>query len=298
MVNEYKSDSKKVKEIFFNHRPNNERRFYMTRLRGPHKVCPDPNCHGGGTYKTDITKCSVCGAILAKKKNPNYSTAPAAAEPTFPIPELRDEEYYEERGNKMRIFRIIGEVLLIIAVIVLAIFALKGCQKTPDTSNASSTTSSTVPTLTPTPTIAAPTPTPTPTINTIVNGPLDTKEKLNMTLDQFGGLINYTDRFAIDGTILDESLFEGEIIVGNAFSIHDNGFISQKGNVAFYYIAPKGGSRIRITGFDGQFFVIKSNVMTLNQAIAAMRETLIRAHGATVDTIQFHELVRYGDPVK
>lgn len=126
---------------------------------------------------------------------------------------------------------------------------------------------------------------------------LNLYEELIGTLDDFGGKINYTDRFAINGTILDESLNEGEIIVGNAFSIHDNDFISQDGNVLFYYIAPENGGRVRLTGFDGQFFVFNKNSIELNQSIAAMRKTLIDAHGATNETIEFHELVRYGDNV-
>lgn len=132
----------------------------------------------------------------------------------------------------------------------------------------------------------------------IKNETLNLNEPLKGTLDEFGSLIQHTDRFAIAGTILDESLFEGQIIVGNAFNIHDNGFISQESNVCFYYLAPANGGRVRMTGFDGQFFVIDKGIMALNQAIAAMRDTLIRAHGATFDEIQFHELVRYGDPVK
>ena len=123
-------------------------------------------------------------------------------------------------------------------------------------------------------------------------------EPLKLTLDEFGSLVQYTDRFAIAGTILDESLFEGQIVVGNAFAIHDNGFVSQEGNVVFYYISPVGGGRVRMTGFDGQFFVIDKGIMTVDQAIKAMTETLERAHGATPETIQIHELVRYGDPVK
>ena len=232
--------------------------------------------------------CPWCGDKYAITPPPTSTPVQAPTAFTQPVYLADPDEDKEEKGGKKKmniILKALGAILLILAILFLVLFGFRGCQKTfPSTP-------------TPTPTIAAAA-TPTPTVNTIVNGPLDTKEALVGTLDEFGSKIQYTDRFAVAGTILDESLFEGQIIVGNAYSVHDNGFVSQKGNVVFYYIAPKGGGRVRITGFDGQFFVINSNVMTLNQAIAAMRDTLIRAHGATVNNVQFHELIRYGDPVK
>ena len=84
----------------------------MSRSRGPHKVCPNPDCHGGGTYKTDVTQCSVCGATLAKKKDPNYNTAVIASVNTN-----------EERGIFM-FKRIILPILGIILSIILISFSL------------------------------------------------------------------------------------------------------------------------------------------------------------------------------
>lgn len=117
-------------------------------------------------------------------------------------------------------------------------------------------------------------------------------EELIGSLDEFSSKTTYTRLFDIDGTTLDESLNEGEIIVGIATEIIDRGFISEKdqGNVLIYYIAPAEGGIVQLKGFDGQFFVLDKGAIELNQAIAAMR-TLIDAHGAT--TIQFHEIRTY-----
>jgi hypothetical protein len=125
---------------------------------------------------------------------------------------------------------------------------------------------------------------------------VDITEALSGSLDDFGVKTRHSDRFALAGTIMDESYNPGEILVGNSYAVHDNGFVSQDGCVAFYYQAPANGGRVRFVGYDGQFFEFDSGTITLNQAIAAMRETLTRAHGCT--NIQYHELVRYGDPVK
>ncbi len=123
-------------------------------------------------------------------------------------------------------------------------------------------------------------------------------EPLIGTLDDFGSKVRYDDRFPLDGMIWDQSYQQGEILVGNAYAIHDHNFKSQKGCVVFYYKAPSVGGRVRFTGWNGQAFEFDAGTITLNQAIAAMRETLIRAHECDPKEIQYHELVRYGDPVK
>ncbi len=125
---------------------------------------------------------------------------------------------------------------------------------------------------------------------------LNLNEPLIGTLDDFGVLVTRTVNCAVSGQVLDQSLNEGEIIVGNCFAIHDNGWISQEGNNVFYVIAPKGGIRVRATVYDGVFFIIDAHKITLNQSIAAM--TLVLKEGFNATNIQYHQLKDYGDPVK
>lgn len=129
---------------------------------------------------------------------------------------------------------------------------------------------------------------------------VDTSEPLEMTLDEFGGRTRYDDRFPLgEGMIWDQSYFAGEIFVANGYAFHDHEFKSQEGCVVVYYKALEGGGRIRFIGWDGMGFELNTNSgVSLNQAIAAMRETLVRAHGCNPDEIQYHRAVRHGDPVK
>ena len=151
----------------------------------------------------------------------------------------------------------------------------------------------------------APTPTPEPMATEepvseeVVAEGIQFDEPLQMTLDEFGSKVFYDDRFPRDGQIWDQSYWEGWILVLNAYAIHDHDFVSQKGCVVAYYQAPAEGERVRFTGWDGMAFELAPDSgITLNQAIATMRETLIRAHGCDPEAIQYHELFRHGDPVK
>lgn len=125
---------------------------------------------------------------------------------------------------------------------------------------------------------------------------LDFYEPLKGTLDEFGATVHETTPLSLSGQVYDRGLDEGDIVVLNAYAIHDNGSVYEK-NVLCYYKAPKGGGRVRFTGYDGMVFLIKKGDNTLNQSVAAMRETLIRAHGANLEEIKFEQLVRYGDKV-
>lgn len=125
---------------------------------------------------------------------------------------------------------------------------------------------------------------------------LNLYEPLIGTLDEFGTTVHETTPLSLSGQVYDRGLDEGDIVVLNAYAIHDNGSVYEK-NVLCYYKAPKGGARVRFTGYDGMVFLIKKGNNTLNQSIAAMRETLIRAHGANLEEIKFKQLVRYGDKV-
>jgi len=149
-----------------------------------------------------------------------------------------------------------------------------------------------------TPAVVPPTDTPATPVAPANNPEVNTNEPLNGTLDDFGVLTRYDDRFPNDGMIWDQSYNPGEITVGNMWATHDNGFVSQESCVVVYYIAPENGGRIRYTAWNGQAFEFDAGVISLNQAIAAMRVTLVNAHGCNADSIQYHELVRYGDPVK
>lgn len=140
-------------------------------------------------------------------------------------------------------------------------------------------------------------PTAAPTEAQVVIEKINYNEPLKGSLDDFGNATRYSDRFALNGTILDESLNSGEMIFGNAYALHDNGWVGES-CVVFYYKAGSEGGRVRATGFDGIFFTVDTNKMTLNQGIASMRQTLINAHACTFEEIKFHELTRYGDPVK
>jgi hypothetical protein len=144
-----------------------------------------------------------------------------------------------------------------------------------------------------------PTATKEPVSEEVVAGEIQFDEPLQITLDDFGSKVFYDDRFPRDGQIWDQSYWEGWILVLNAYAIHDHDFVSQNGCVVAYYQAPAEGERIRFTGWDGMAFELAPDSgITLNQAIATMRETLIRAHGCNPEAIQYHELFRHGDPVK
>lgn len=137
------------------------------------------------------------------------------------------------------------------------------------------------------------------TATTTLTETVELNEPLEMTLDEFGSKVRYDDRFPLNGMIWDQSYFEGEIFVANMFSAHDHTFKSQKGCVVVYFLAAQGGGRIRFTGWDGMGFELDSDSgVTLGQAVAAMRETLVEAHGCKPEKIQYHELFRHGDPVK
>jgi len=128
---------------------------------------------------------------------------------------------------------------------------------------------------------------------------VNVNEPIKGTLDDFGVATRYDDRFTLKGEIWDQSYNEDEIFVANGFAFHDNGFVSQNGCVVMYYKAPSGGGRIRFTGWDGMGFELDADSgISLNQAIAAMHETLVRAHGCNPENIQYHEVVHYGDPIK
>lgn len=168
--------------------------------------------------------------------------------------------------------------------------------------------SASAPTPATAPATAEPTPEPTPeaaeapeptTTGVRQTEEVNTSEPLEMTLDEFGVATRYDDRFTLGGQIWDQSYFEGEIFVANMYATHDHDFKSQEGCVVVYYRAPEGGSRIRFTGWNGQGFELNANSgISLNQAIAAMRETLVRAHGCEADEVQYHQAIRHGDPVK
>jgi len=125
-------------------------------------------------------------------------------------------------------------------------------------------------------------------------------EPLNGTLDDFGNATRYDDRFPLGGGMIwDQSYNTGEIFVSNMYAAHDHDFKSQNGCVIVYHQAPSGGSRIRFTAWDGMGFELNADSgYSLSQAIAAMRETLVRAHGCSPDSIQYHETTIHGDPVK
>lgn len=159
-------------------------------------------------------------------------------------------------------------------------------------------------TMTPTRTTTPPTNStpvaPVPANSTpLANNSVDTNETLNITLDEFGRIARYDDRFPTNGMIWDQSYAPGEIFVANLFAAHDQTFKSQNGCVILYYQAPSSGGRIRFTGWDGMGFELDSNSgIALGQAVAAMRETLVRAHGCKSTGIQFHQVSQYGTAIK
>jgi hypothetical protein len=115
-------------------------------------------------------------------------------------------------------------------------------------------------------------------------------------LDDFGRKVRYDDRFPVNGQIWDQSYNAGEIFVANMYAVHDHDFKSQQNCVVAYFMGP---GRIRFTAWDGQAFELNANSgISLNQAIAAMRETLIRAHGCQAANIQYHQVILQGDAVK
>ena len=122
---------------------------------------------------------------------------------------------------------------------------------------------------------------------------VDVTEKLVGTLDDFGGLIDefgMWERFSLEGNQIRMELNSGDLWVANANAIHNGSFKSQEGCVLPY---GQGPGEVFLTGWDGIWFVLSSDSeLTLNQGIAAMRETLVRAHGCEEDGIQFVNVMR------
>jgi hypothetical protein len=103
--------------------------------------------------------------------DPTPNPTPAAPAPATPVTPasasanpprlLVDKEDQPERRKGMRTIKILGTILLIVLILGLLLFKIKGCQKTTDTSSSTSsseTSSAVVPTSTPT---LEPTATPT-----------------------------------------------------------------------------------------------------------------------------------------
>lgn len=185
--------------------------------------------------------------------------------------------------------KMLKKVLYVVAALVVATGLLLGGVAIGRQS--ASTPATAAPTLTPTP--GAIQPTAATTVTTTEPEEVRYNEPLTGSLDDFGRIVRYDDRFPPGGMIWDQSYNTGEILVLNAYALHDHEFRSQNGCVVGYFIGP---GRVRFTAFDGQAFELNAGVISLNQAIAAMRETLTRAHGCLI--IQYHQLIKHGEAIK
>lgn len=108
----------------------------MTRLRGPHRSCRNPNCPGkkegfknppdhpgkGGTYDPTVKSCWICGAPFDKEEYSQWQEEQKNKGGTA------DADAKKERGIKMnRTIRLIIVIAVAVVIVVAVIFLLRGC---------------------------------------------------------------------------------------------------------------------------------------------------------------------------